>query len=207
MRFSHLTITEMRKESHNLIGEKKEMKTLRSFLILSIAILGFTFVDANAQNFSSNASERAIEKKVFKEILTLPRYGVFDHISYKVDGDTVTLYGKVASLGTKKSAEKYVSKIAGVGNVVNNIESLPPSPYDDRIRYQLLRTYANSAGLYGYLQEPQPSVRLIVDSGRVTLEGYVNSRGTANLMSILANGIPGVFGVTNNLQTSKEADR
>jgi osmotically-inducible protein OsmY len=54
------------------------------------------------------------------------------------------------------------------------------------------------------LQEPNPSVRIIVDGGRVTLEGYVNNRGTANLMNILANGIPGVFSVTNNLVTNKD---
>lgn len=192
-------------KTHKLLGETKEMKTLRYFLILSIAILGFTFVDANAQNYSGNSSEKAIEQKVFKKLIGLPYYGVFDHISYKVDGDTVTLYGKVLSLGTKKGAEQVVKRIEGVGNVVNNIENLPPSGFDNQIRYRLLRTYANSAGLYGYLQEPNPSVRIIVDGGRVTLEGYVNNRGTANLMNILANGIPGVFSVTNNLQTTRDA--
>ncbi|MGC2238303.1 MAG: BON domain-containing protein [Pyrinomonadaceae bacterium] len=181
------------------------MKTLRYFLILSIAILGFTFVDADAQNYSGNSSEKAIEQKVFKKLIGLPYYGVFDHISYKVDGDTVTLYGKVISLGTKKGAEQVVRRIEGVGNVVNNIENLPPSGFDNQIRYRLLRAYANSAGLYGYLQEPNPSVRIIVDGGHVTLEGYVNNRGTANLMNILANGVSGVFSVTNNLQTTRDA--
>src|SRR5205085_12579163 len=125
----------MRKKAHKLSGETKEMKTLKYFLILSIAILSFTFVDANAQSFSSNPSEKAIEQKVFKKILTLPYYGVLDHISYKVDGSTVTLFGKVNSLGTKKNAEKVVSKIEGVKTVVNNIETLPPSAYDNQIRY------------------------------------------------------------------------
>lgn len=181
------------------------MKTLKYYLILSIAILGFTFVEANAQNFSSNSSEKAIEQKVFKKIMGLPYYGVFDHISYKVDGSTVTLYGKVISLGTRKGAEQVVSRIEGVETVVNNIENLSPSSFDNQIRYRLLRTYVNSAGLYNYLQEPNPSVRIIVDNGRVTLEGYVNNNGTANLMNILANGVPGVFSVTNNLKTTKDA--
>jgi hyperosmotically inducible protein len=195
----------MSNKSHELLGETKEMKTLRYFLILSIAILGFMFVDANAQGYSNQQSEKTIEQKVFKKLIGLPDYGVFDHISYKVDGSTVTLYGKVISLGTRKGAEQVVRRIEGVGNVVNNIENLPPSPYDNQIRYSLLRTYANAAGVYGYLQEPNPSVRIIVDNGRVTLEGYVNNRGTANYMNILANGVSGVFSVTNNLQTSKDA--
>ena len=181
------------------------MKVLRNFLIVAIAILGFTFIDANAQNYSSNKSERTLEQKVFKKILGLPNYGVFDHIAFKVDGSTVTLYGKVYSLGTKKSAERVVEKIDGVTEVVNNIENLPPSSYDNRIRYQILRKFADAPALYGYLQEPNPSVRIIVDNGRVTLEGYVNNRGTSNLMNILANGVTGVFSVTNNLSTEKQS--
>src|ERR1044071_6856626 len=133
----------------NLIGETKEMKRFKYLLILAIAILGFTFTDANAQNYSANRPSNGLEQKIFKKILTLPYYGVFDHIAFKVDGSTVTLYGKVASLGTKKNAERAVKKIEGVETVVNNIENLPPSPYDDRIRRQLLRTYADAPGLYG----------------------------------------------------------
>lgn len=88
--------------------------------------------------------------------------------------------------------------------MVNRIENLPPSSFDDAIRARLVRTFDNTGGVSGYLREPNPSVRIIVENGRVTLEGYVNNRGTANLMNILANGIPGVFSVTNNLVIEKE---
>ena len=179
------------------------MKVLRNFLILSIAILGFTFTDANAQNYAGKNTATSIEQKVFKKIIGLPYYGVFDHISFEVNGGTVTLYGKVVSLGTRKSAERAVKNIEGVENVINNIEDLPPSSFDNQIRYRIVRSFANSSGLYGYLQEPNPSVRIIVDGGRVTLEGYVNNRGTANLMNVLANGVTGVFSVTNNLVIEK----
>ena len=179
------------------------MKTIRYFLILTIAILGFAFTDVNAQDYSNNRPTSAIEQKVFKKILGLPNYGVFDHISFKVEGSTVTLYGKVLSLGTRKTAERVVEKIDGVTEVVNNIENLPPSPYDDRIRYSIVRRFIEAPALYGYLREPNPSVRIIVQGGRVTLEGYVNNSGTANLMNILANGVTGVFSVNNNLSTEK----
>jgi hyperosmotically inducible protein len=119
----------------------------------------------------------------------------------------VVLSGKVLSLGTRKQAERTVASIPGVERVVNNIQDLPPSPYDNQIRRQLVREFANSAGLYMYLQEPNPSVRIIVENGRVTLEGYVNNRGTSNTMNILANGVPGVFSVTNNLLIEKEVGR
>ncbi len=82
------------------------MKVLKHFLILSIAILGFSIVDAQAQSFSTDGKTvQTIERRVFKELIKLPYYGVFDNLKYKVDGDTVTLYGKVVRPLTKKQTE------------------------------------------------------------------------------------------------------
>lgn len=180
------------------------MKVLRHFLILTIAILSISFSNANAQSYSAAKSARDLEQKIFKKLIALPYYGVFDHIAYKVSGNTVTLYGKVASIGTRKGAEQVVKRIDGVENVVNNIENLPPSAFDDQIRARLYRSFVGTPAIGGYLREPNPSVRLIVQNGRVTLEGYVSNRGTSNLMKALANGVPGVFSVTNNLVIEKE---
>ncbi len=181
------------------------MKFIKSFLILSIAIIGFSSTDVQAQRATNTKS---IEEKVFKEIITLPYYGVFDNIKFKVDGNTVTLYGKVNSLGVKKSAERVVKRIDGVENVVNNIENLPPSSFDDLIRRNVIRSFARNGGsLYRYLQEPQPSMRIIVDGGNIALEGFVSNRGDYNLANILASGIPGVFSVENNLVVGKEQVR
>ena len=117
----------------------------------------------------------------------------------------MTLYGKVLSLGTVRSAERAVKEIEGVSRVINNIENLPPSSLDNQIRYSLVRSFADSAGLYMFLQEPNPPVRIIVENGRVTLEGYVDNRSTANLMNILANQVTGVFSVQNNLIITRDA--
>jgi hyperosmotically inducible periplasmic protein len=181
-------------------GEVKVMRSLRNFMLMAFAVTALSFVTVNAQGVNTRGQ---IEKKVFKEIMRLPYYGVFDHIAYKVDEGTVTLYGKVYSLGTRKSAERVVKRIPGVIEVVNNIEDLPPSSFDNTIRRQLLREYANAPGVYPYLRGPNPSVRLIVENGRVTLEGYVSNKGTSNLMYILANRVPGTFQVTNNLVVGK----
>jgi len=183
------------------------MKVVKHFLILSIAILGFSIVDAQAQNFSGDGkSVQTIERRVFKELLKLPYYGVFDNLKYRVDGDTVTLYGKVVRPLTKKQAENSVEDIKGVRRVINNIEILPLSGFDDSIRRRTLHTFADK-GLYRYLWEPNPSVRIIVDRGHVQLEGYVANRGDYNLMNILANGVNGVFSVENNLVVGKEIAR
>ncbi len=174
------------------------MNKIRNFIFLSLAILTFSFISVNAQSFSGNKSARTVEQKVFKEINKLPYYGVFDHIAFSYNGGTITLYGKVANAMNKKGAERSVRDIQGVTNVVNNIEILPPGSFDNSIRRQTLREFANK-GLYRYLSETNPSVRIIVDRGHVTLEGYVANRGDYNLMNILANGVPGTFSVQNNL--------
>jgi len=94
--------------------------------------------------------------------------------------------------------------VPGVRNVINNIEILPVGSFDESIRFNLYRTLANSGGLSRYLWTVNPSVRLIVDRGHVSLEGFVASRGDYNTMNILAHGVPGVFSVTNNLIVDNE---
>lgn len=183
------------------------MKLIKNKLALVIAILAFSFVGVNAQGLSV-VNGNQIEQKVFKQLIKLPYYGVFDHISYKVDGNTVYLYGKVNNAVNKKDAERSVKKVQGVGNVVNQIEVLPLSRFDNSIRYRTLRTFSTRGGsLYRYLQGTNPSVRIIVDRGNITLEGVVASRGDANLANILANQVTGVFSVRNNLHIERDRRR
>ncbi|HEY0658201.1 MAG TPA: BON domain-containing protein [Pyrinomonadaceae bacterium] len=182
------------------------MNKIRNFALLTLAILTFSVSGVNAQNFSSNPSARGVEQKIFKQINKLPYYGVFDHIAFSYNGGTVTLYGKVANAMNKKSAERSIRDVAGVTNVINNIEILPLGSFDNTIRRQTLREFANK-GLYRYFWEPNPSVRIIVDRGHVTLEGYVANRGDYKLMNILANGVSGTFSVTNNLIVGKDNAR
>ena len=180
------------------------MKLIKHFLILSVAILGFSLINVEAKT-DDVKSTQTLERQVFKQLIKLPYYGVFDHIAFKVDGSAVTLYGKVANATNRKSAERIVKRIQGVERVVNNIEILPLSSFDNSIRYRTLRTLANTGGLYRYLHEPNPSIRIIVENGRVTLEGFVNSKSDSNLANILANGVSGVFSVRNNLQIGRES--
>lgn len=181
------------------------MRFAKLFLVLAIAILGFSYSDVSAQSYAggNTGTRQGVERSVFKELKKLPYYGVFDFIQFKVDGDTVTLFGKVADARNKDDAKRFVKDVKGVRNVVNNIEILPPSPFDDRIRQQVLREFANR-GLYRYLWEPNPSVRIIVDRGHVALEGYVANRGDYNLMNILANSAGTSFSVQNHLIIENE---
>lgn len=183
------------------------MMSFRKYFAVVLSVIALTFVTTSAQSFTDRSNNRSIEDQVRKRILMLPRYEIFDAIHYQVNGDTVTLTGKVRNATNRKDAERSVAKIPGVRQVVNEIEILPPGGFDESIRVSLYRTLANSAGLSRYLWENAPSVRLIVDRGHVTLDGYVANRGDYNTMNILANGVSGVFSVTNNLVIDKERVR
>ncbi|MGD9563454.1 MAG: BON domain-containing protein [Pyrinomonadaceae bacterium] len=180
------------------------MKSYRRYLTLLFALFAFSILSVNAQSYSDTKSGRTIEQNVRRQILKLPRYEVFDYIGYTVDGSTVTLYGKVRNAINKSGAENNVEDIPGVTRVVNNIEVLPLGGLDESIRARLYRSLSNSGGLSRYLWTVNPSVRLIVDRGHVTLEGYVSNKGDYNRMNIVANGVSGVFSVTNNLKIDSD---
>jgi hyperosmotically inducible periplasmic protein len=148
--------------------------------------------------------ERNLQEQVRKELVTLPFTGVFDNLAYKVEGSTVTLYGQVVRPTSRKDAERRVAKLDGVTNVVNNIEVLPLSPFDDQIRRQALRTISNQGSLYLYFLGANPSIRIIVRNGNITLEGVVANRGDSRLAYIAARGVPNSFSVTNNLVVERD---
>jgi len=133
------------------------------------------------------------------ELVMLPYYSVFDDLAFSVDNGTVTLVGDVTRPVLKSDAGNVVKRIPGVTNVVNNIKVLPLSSFDNRIRVATYRAVFGYAGLYRYAMGTNPSVRIIVDNGHVTLKGIVANQGDKNIAYIRANGVPGVFSVTNEL--------
>jgi len=183
------------------------MKKVGIKSLLTIAIAAMFAVSLNAQSFApKGTSGRSIEQQIAKKLRGLNNYSYFDNITYSVNGSVVTLYGKVHSLGTVDQAENVVEDIDGVSSVINKIEMLPPSPFDDRIRREAIRLFA-SRGPAQYFSEIDPEVRIIVERGRLTLEGNVTRKGDSDLLNVLANSISGVFEVTNNLTVSKRSER
>lgn len=182
------------------------MKYLRNLLVLTVAIIGISSVSVFAQtNVFGKNKEQGLERQVYREILKLNYYGVFDAISFKVDGNVVYLSGKVHQPITKNDARRAVEHLKGVTDVIDNIEVLPLSRFDDQLRLNIVREFDRRGGnIYRYIQGLNPSMRIIVKNGHVSLEGYVSSRGDANLANILANGVFGVFSVKNNLIVESE---
>jgi len=142
-------------------------------------------------------------ERVRKELVTLPFYSIFDNMSFRVDGSTVTLMGSVSRPTLKTSAERVAARVAGVETVVNEIEVLPLSPYDNGIRLRVARAVYGQSALNRYAIGANPPIRIIVKNGDVTLEGVVNNEMERNIANLAANGVSGVFKVTNNLRVDR----
>jgi hyperosmotically inducible periplasmic protein len=163
--------------------------------ICAIAVLTTTL--ALAQNDPATAR---INKEVRHELVMLPYLDVFDNLAYRVDGNCVTLVGQVTRPILKTNAEKVVKGIDGVDKVDNRIEVLPVSFHDDRLRGSLFRAIYGSSSLNRYALPVIKPIRIIVKNGNVTLEGVVDNPADKNVAYIRANGVHGVFSVTNNLR-------
>ena len=146
------------------------------------------------------AGVKRVIKEVHHELVMLPYYGVFDNLAYKVDPNgTVTLLGQVTRPTLKSDAEAAVKSIEGVEKVDNQIEVLPVSPGDDRIRRATYRALYGNDVLSRYALQAVPPLHIIVKNGNVTLEGAVASDMDKTVAGTQANSVPGVFSVKNNL--------
>jgi hyperosmotically inducible protein len=148
----------------------------------------------------SPESQDRLVREVRHELIMLPYYGVFDNLSFRIEGRTVILDGQVVKPVVKSDAENTVKRIEGVDKVVNNIEVLPPSSMDDRTRRALYRSIYSYGPLFKYANMTVPSIHIIVKNGRVTLEGVVDSEADKNMAGVRANLVPGTFQITNNLR-------
>ena len=177
------------------------VKSLFAITLLALSAVTIGTPTARAGSVKSiNASP--IGDQVRHELVTLPWYGVFDNLQYQVNGSEVILSGQVVSEHgqTKNDAENAVKRISGVSKVVNNIEVLPPLPFDNQIRRAEYRAIFSQSNLGRYSMGAIPQIHIIVNGGHVTLEGVVMNEMDRNIAGITANSVPGVFSVTNNLR-------
>lgn len=209
-------------------------KVKRSTLVLSLcAALVLTpalavaqtqqTVQQNNPNTWSPQEATNIVKQVRDKLMGLTDYGVFDSLRFAIKGKTIVLMGYASRPVLKSEAEKVVKGIKGVESVDNQIQVLPTSPNDDRIRVGVYRRIYSQAALRKYTSGPVgfgrfPSVaveaggitqdpptgyhaiHIIVKNGNVILTGVVDSKMDADIAAIQANSTPGVFSVENDLQ-------
>ena len=178
------------------------MKMSFAVIILALITSGAVTsgVAANPDNAAINANTI---RKIRKELVTLPFYGVFDNLAFRYEEGVVTLYGQVSRPTLKKAAARVVERVAGVDQVVNRIEVLPLSNFDDRIRVAAYRAIYRQPGLDRLSLQAVPPIHIIVKNGHVTLEGVAPNNGDATRAFIAVNGVSGVFSVKNNLRIEK----
>jgi hyperosmotically inducible protein len=182
-------------------------RSLGMVVIVLMALSLFTpafLCEASAR--SSAQVDARLVKRIRHELATLPYYGVYDWLEFEVRPDnTVVLRGQVVRPTTKSDAEAGVKDIDGVKGVINEIEVLPLSPQDDRLRTALYRTLYNwDSPLFRYATQSIPSIHIIVKNGRATLKGIVDSKGDAQLAYMRARSVPGLFDVKSDLVVAGE---
>jgi hyperosmotically inducible protein len=189
-----------------------QLKSLRSVAASGILAVGLVFPvaipaadkDKNASAYQ-NSDLAHVTKEVRHELLMLPYYNIFDSLSFKVDpGGVVTLMGQVTNPTLKSDAGNVVKRVEGVTAVNNQIEVLPLSPNDTRIRRAVAAAIYRHPALadrYGF--QAMPPIHILVKNGNVVLDGVVANQGDKNIAGIQANSVSGVFSVTNNLRVEK----
>ena len=175
-------------------------------LAITLTALLPAAVRAQDRPLGQQGTDRIV-KEVRHELLMLPYYGVFDNLTYNVAADgTVTLTGEVARPTLKSDAENVVKRIEGVEKVLNQIKVLPVAGNDDQIRRATYTAIYGNSTLAPYSMRAVPPIHIIVENGRVTLEGAVARQMDSQIAETQAKSVPGVFSVTNNLKVDQGAE-
>jgi hypothetical protein len=209
---------------------------------LALGLIGIAFaalpvparpVQASGQGSDTSAPSAQIQRMaqdIYKQVVTLPQYGVFDDIHFALKGNsTVILRGEASRPTLKSGCENVVKRVEGVKEVVNEIEVLPVSQNDDRIRAltyariygnQWLQRYTNNRGggryrspmraAIGITNDPPigwHAIHIIVKNGNIRLVGVVDTSGDLAIAEMQARSVPGAFTVDNDLIVAKPENK
>jgi hyperosmotically inducible protein len=164
---------------------------------------GVTQVVDNIQVRAEGMDDQQVARQAYHEVLMYYAYGLFDYVVPEVHNGTLTVNGYVTQPFMKVDLGRILSRVKGVTALQNNLEVLPNSQFDDRLRLQLARAIYGNPYFTPYRSMAQAPIRIIVKNQNVILEGVVNSTMDRNLAGIVANRTGLSFSVTNNLQVVK----
>jgi len=175
---------------------------------LSMLLAGVLLVAGAAGAAVSTASDENIAKKLAREIRMYPRYTIWDNVNFRVNEGQVELLGQVSQPFKKKDLERIAQRVPGVEGVTNQLKVLPTSFHDDELRIRVARAIYRDSVLSRYAIQPVPPIHIIVENGRVTLEGVVNNEMEKNVAGIRASTAGLSFGpVVNNLRVENPSRR
>jgi hyperosmotically inducible protein len=161
--------------------------------LMLIAVSAPAFAKENLQIF----------REVQREVLRYPHFTIFDSVNAQIDNGVVVLTGKVTMPYKRTDIERRVNRLTGITEVQNRIEVLPVSQFDDELRYQIARAIYNNPHFHAYASMVNPPIHIIVERGRVTLEGVVNSNVERMLARSIATSF-NAFEVKSELKTDAE---
>jgi hyperosmotically inducible protein len=161
---------------------------------------------ALATSAAAQPSSLQIFRSVQRQVLTYPHFTVFDSVHVQIKDSAVTLTGKVTMPFKRKDLEERVTKLAGVKSVNNQIEVLPASQSDDALRRGIANAIYGNAAFTNYATQVNPPIHIVVERGRVTLEGVVANNIDRALAYSIASMFP-AFSVKNELKTEAEVKK
>lgn len=167
-------------------------------------------IEVHSGGSAGEVSDVELRSKL-AEKLTYDRVGygttAFNSFTIGVQNGVVTLGGVAYGPTDKDSAVSLVAHYPGVKDVVDDIDVAPVSPNDDRIRIEAARAIYGFPSLQRYAIDPAKPIRITVVNGNITLTGVVDRQADKETAGIRANGVPGAFKVTNNLQVASGAGK
>jgi hyperosmotically inducible protein len=170
-------------------------------LMLASMLVAAGAAMASTTNPAGGLTDDQIARKVVHEIRMYPRYTIWDNVAVRVHEGDVELQGQVNQPYKKADLGRLARIVPGVRSVTNDVQILPTSFFDDRIRLQVARAIYRDPMFTRYAIQAVPPIHIIVDNGHVTLEGVVNNTMEKNVAGIRAGQAGLSFGqVTNNLR-------
>jgi len=152
---------------------------------------------------TTDRKDLQVLKDVAASVQRYTRFTIFDDVSASVKDGVVTLTGKVTMPFKHDEIAKRVAKIDGVTAVRDQIGVLPVSQFDDELRVRIARSIYGNSNFWNYGIMPNPPIHIVVEHGRVTLTGVVQSEVDRMLARSLATQF-GALSVTNALKTDAE---
>lgn len=144
-----------------------------------------------------------VAKDIATAVQRYSQFTIFDDVSATVKDGVVTLTGKVTMPYKRRDIEKRIANVDGVRSVNDEISVLPVSQFDDELRYRIARSIYNNSSFWNYAIMPNPPIHIVVEHGRVTLTGVVQSEVDRMLARSLATQF-GALSVTSALKTDAE---
>lgn len=177
-------------------------------LITAVALAlapAFASAQAPEQRRAVDRTTDRMFRNIQQQVLDYPHYTIFDTISARIDGEgIVTLTGKVTMPYKREELGKRVGTVNGVKQVNNQIDVLPASKSDDELREGIARAIYDNPTFRPYASRVNPPIHVIVERGRVTLEGTVQDESERLLAKSIARS-SNAFAVNDALMTEAEA--